>query len=374
MRRSIFIPILAISLMRAADAFACGGFFCSQTPVLQTAERIVFEVEGDEVTAYVQLQYQGNDPNFAWIVPVPDVPQVEVGVGQEMFSILEEQTKPVFIPPPGTSSSAPQTSAIADFGGGCGFGSFSGPPEMSLRYIPVPEVDVWKNEQVGPYDVVTLSAERAEDLNNWLSANGYRVVPNSDAIVQEYLDQGMKLLALKLSPTEGATAVEPIKMTYRDTRGCAAIPMKLTAIAAVPNLEIVTWVFGESRAAPRNYQLTEVSNEMLFAESDYPVQLESTVELEGGRAFVTEHASKSEKLLTYGNPILEGLIAKHGYVTRMRTYIDPDEMTADPEFDIDLVEGDVSREIQLREKPSRSSAGAFVLLTLATILILRRRS
>src|SRR5688572_17866542 len=71
MKRQLVAPILMIGLAHAADALACGGFFCSQTPVLQTAERVIFEIDGDQITAYVQLQYQGNDPNFAWIVPVP---------------------------------------------------------------------------------------------------------------------------------------------------------------------------------------------------------------------------------------------------------------------------------------------------------------
>jgi hypothetical protein len=151
----MLVPILLAGLLRSADALACGGFFCSQTPVLQTAERIVFEIEGDRITAYVQLEYQGNDPNFAWIVPVPEAPEVEVGVGQEMFSILEEQTKPVFIQAE-TGSAAPASQAIAeDLGCGGSFGSFGGSfdpePAISLRYIPVPDVDVWQNERVGPY-------------------------------------------------------------------------------------------------------------------------------------------------------------------------------------------------------------------------------
>jgi hypothetical protein len=288
-----------------------------------------------------------------------------------MFSLLEDQTKPIFI---STSSEAAGATAIRDIGSfGCGPGFGAGPPELRLRYLPVPTVDVWQDERVGPYDVVTLSAESAEDLNNWLRQNGYRVTPGSDPIVQEYLDAGMKLLALKLAPTAGATAVEPIKMTYRDSRGCASIPVKLTAIAAVPNLEIVTWVFGESRAGPLNYQNTTVANDRLFDASDYPVELEAAVEEKGGRAFVTEYAAKTESLLAYNNPILSQLIEKHGYVTRLRTFLDPQEMTIDPELDTDREGGDVSREVRLTSTRD-ASTGAFVILTLAILLMMRRRS
>lgn len=359
------------AVFHSADALACGGFFCSQTPVLQTAERIVFELDKDVVTAYVQLQYQGNDPSFAWIVPVPETPEVEIGVGQQMFDLLEAQTRPQFVrTSSGASLAAP---AAADFvPAGCG-GSF-GEPGMSLRYVPVPTVEVWKNERVGPYDVVTLSAETAEDVNNWLGANGYRPVPGSEPVVQEYLDAGYKLLALKLAPEADASAVEPIKMTYRDSRGCGSIPVKLTAFAAVPGLEIVTWVFGESRAGPTNYENVEVPRDELYAESDYVPQMAAALDAAGGQGFVTEHASKTEALNAFGDPVLEALLEKHGYVTRLRSQLDPNEMTVDPELDLDVGGGDVSRTIQLAPPPTRLSTGTFMLLALATILVMRRRS
>jgi hypothetical protein len=370
-------------LTPSADALACGGFFCSQTPVLQTAERIVFEVEGDVVTAYVQLQYTGNDPNFAWVVPVPDVPEVEVGVGQEMFTFLEDQTKPVFIDPPVTSSAAPSSAAIGpiagcgDFGsGGGGFGGtpFAGDPGLSLRYVPVPDVDVLDNRRVGPYEVAVITAARAGDLNNWLNANGYRVQQGAEPIVQAYLDDGMKLLGLKLAPEAGSTSVEPIKMTYRDSRGCAAIPLKLTAIASTPGLEIVTWVFAESRVAPANFESASVPTSRLFEEADYLGQLSSAVDAQGGRAFVTEFAGKTDGLVSFGDPNLKALLAKHGYVTRLRTTIDPSEMTDDPEFDDDAPGGDVSREVMLASRPIKRATASVVLAALFAILLLRRRS
>ncbi len=371
MTRLLLVSLALGALLQTRDAQACGGFYCSQVPVLQTSERVVFEIDGDTITAYVQLQYQGDDPNFAWIVPVPEVPEVEVGVGQQMFAILEAETKPIFVHTATGAATAPL--ADASFNSlGCGGFDF-GKPTMLLQYVPVPNVDVLANEQVGPYDVVTISAESAEDLNNWLRANGYRVAQGSDGIVQTYLDAGMKLLALKLAPEAGSTAIEPIKLTYHDSRGCAAIPVKLTAIAAVPGLEIVTWVFGESRAGPTNYAPVHVPTDSLFTAEDYAPALAAAVDASGGRGFVTEYAAKTEALLAYGDPVVESLIARHGYVTRLRTFLDPAEMTADPELDVDVGGGDVGREVELRT-PMQMSTGVFVLLVLAVVAIKRRRS
>lgn len=349
-------------------ADACGGFFCSQVPVLQTAERVVFEMEGDEVTAYIQLQYQGTDPNFAWVIPVPEVPEVEVGVGSGMFDALEAQTRPIFM------GQAAPAAVLADSSAGCGMGGSGGEPRIRVRSVPVPDVDVFQEDSVGPYDYVVLSASRAADLNTWLQVNGYRVAPGSDAPVEAYLSEGMKLLALKLSPDAVSTQVEPIKLTYKDTRGCASIPIRLTAIASVPGLEIVTWVFGSGRAAPVNYGSVEVDPSGLLRPSDYGPAIAAVVDtFAGGQGFVTEYAQPSFRLSDQGDETLQNLLAKHGYVTRLRTFIDPAEMSLDPMFEVDASLGPVSNEIFLGGTIDVRSSSIFVVLGVGMLWSRRRR-
>ena len=363
-RHLIVAAATAAALTSPAVAFACGGFFCSAQPVLQTAERIVFEVEGDEVTAYVQLQYVGDDFNFAWIVPVPSTPEIEVGVGQGMFEALDRQTRPQFV-----TAAAP--AAQADFDAGCGTGSFE--PRVDARYVPTPDVDVYKQERVGPYEAVVLAAEDARDLNDWLGINGYTLVPGSDPIVQEYLDAGMQLVALKLAPGEGVEAIEPVKLKYSDPRGCAAVPVKLTAIAATPALEIVTWVFGSSRAKPMNYASVDVDVSTVFSENDYRPALARAVNTANeGQGFVTEFAQPTAMLESDGDENLERLLRKHGYVTRLRTELDPVEMTLDPEFTLDPSLPDVSNEIELGSANLAFGPGA-TFGALALFVFFRRR-
>ena len=74
---ALFLLALAV---HAEPAHACGGLFCSATaPVNQAAERIIFSKNEDgSVTAVVQIQYQGPSEEFAWVLPVPGIPEVEV--------------------------------------------------------------------------------------------------------------------------------------------------------------------------------------------------------------------------------------------------------------------------------------------------------
>ncbi|MEM6930409.1 MAG: DUF2330 domain-containing protein, partial [Myxococcota bacterium] len=61
------------------DALACGGLFCNiAQPVLQNAERIVFEIDREQeiVETHVQISYEGPAEEFAWVVPVAAEPDL----------------------------------------------------------------------------------------------------------------------------------------------------------------------------------------------------------------------------------------------------------------------------------------------------------
>lgn len=335
----LLLPGLIVpALLVAPAAWACGGFFCSATPVLQARERVVFEVIGDQTTAYVQIFYSGNDRDFAWIVPVPSTPEVTVGIGDRMFDALESQTRPVVVSPTNNAAIAAldAPAGCGDFsGGGRASGPIvdTGPPKLNLRSVPRPEVTIWQAEQVGPYEHVTISAERASDLNTWLALNGYRVQPGADPIVQSYLDQGMKLLALKLRPEATASAIEPVRLRYQSEHGCV-LPLRLTSIAAVPNMEVVVWVFGAGPAAPVNVPTVEVELAGLETTAQYESALPGAIDA-GGDGFIVEFAQPNHRLSGQGDPELTDLLNRNAYVTRLRSFLDPEEMTVDPDFQVD---------------------------------------
>src|SRR5690349_21711613 len=67
--------LLAAALWPPAPALACGGFFCSSAPVDQSSERIIFALNEDGTTdMIVQIAYQGDSKDFAWLLPLSEVP------------------------------------------------------------------------------------------------------------------------------------------------------------------------------------------------------------------------------------------------------------------------------------------------------------
>src|SRR6188508_748999 len=88
----------AALLMDAPAAHACG---CLSPPAVsegeyavnQRAEQIIFEVEPGWVTAHVLIKYAGDPAKFAWIVPVPEVPELAISP-LTAFGLLDRATAP----------------------------------------------------------------------------------------------------------------------------------------------------------------------------------------------------------------------------------------------------------------------------------------
>ena len=70
-----------------STALACGGFFCNNEPIEQSAEQIVFEVDSGKgtVTTHVQISYEGTAEAHAeggvpnWTLTLPRLDAETVG-------------------------------------------------------------------------------------------------------------------------------------------------------------------------------------------------------------------------------------------------------------------------------------------------------
>jgi hypothetical protein len=80
-------------------AEACG---CLSPPAVtegdyavnQRAEQIIFEVEPGWVTAHVLIKYAGAPESFAWIVPVPDIPELDISP-VAAFGLIDRASSPL---------------------------------------------------------------------------------------------------------------------------------------------------------------------------------------------------------------------------------------------------------------------------------------
>lgn len=337
MTRLLCGALASIALTVPTVAFACGGFFCSAPvgpvppePVDQTAERIIFEVPGDgTVTAHVQISYAGPADEFAWIVPVPNTPDVaesESDVFQEVEAATALQ---VLLPQPEQFCAVPTS---GDGGGGCN-GCFlamsdsataeSAPRGASGAEAP-PVVTVHASGSTDNYDYVSISADLASDLTDWLQTEGYNVSNNMIPVMQPYVDEGMQYLAVRLRDGRTATDVSPLSMTYQGDE--PMIPIQLTAVAAQPLMGIQVWIFGETPYLPTNYAWEAPDTSTILSDelgnTSYFAWVARVADEADGQLWSAEFIGQN----------VTGRFPQHEIVSRFYTRMNPENMTVDPMF------------------------------------------
>jgi len=353
--RSASTAVAAAAFLMASapdEAAACGGFFCSRTPVDQTAEHILFTVNPDvTVTAIVQISYAGDKDDFAWIVPVPGAPKLSTDFPQLAFQGLDNATQPQY------TKQTCYRGALFDAAGSGGSTATAGaaPPQS-------PGVTVISRQVVGPYDTTTLTGTSADVIVQWLQKNGYRITDKMIPILQPYVADGMDFVALRLTPQAGVSDVKPLTMTYPGNQ--PMIPIRLTAVAAQPEMGIVAWVLGDKRYAPDNYQDLKIADSLITFDqygyqNNYLTVVSQEADKVGGEAFVTEYSKSTADLLQIllsqtvpppsVNPdaqpaqdALIGLLRNFSHITRLYTRISAEEMLDDPRFKVAVDQSDVS--------------------------------
>jgi hypothetical protein len=402
----------AVLLTDVRTAAACG---CLSPPAVeegefavnQRAEQIIFEVEPGWVTAHVLIKYAGDPAKFAWIVPVPEVPELAISP-LSAFGMLDRATAPAVsvdvenICPVSEYTcrhadsscddgsahpSLPDAGASSDAGGG--------PP-------PVQVIDT---QVVGDYQTVTFRASEAQATTQWLRDNGFVVNNTTSIYMESYVQANMVFVAAKLVPGAGASSIKPLRMRYRAAN--PQVPLVLTAVAAEPHLTVTSYVYSQQPFKPQGHPVVTIDPERIAQDAagrtNYPMVLARTVDEAGGDGFVIEYrgagvepqfddpsmpccsgeldfcgvandnqcqcprgeldledCSKTGDIVD-GVKLLDALAAKYPRLTRITTRVSAEEMTFDPAFEADFSNPANSRLALRGKQPSLAQCDEAVI-------------
>ncbi len=288
----IFLAGLFLSIgLLPGTSSACGGFFCQLTPINQAAEQIVFRQDGNQVTAMVQIQFEGDPSDFSWVVPVPSTPEYELG-SNAAFTDLELATRPQFnLTQTGTSCAARFPVALTDatVAESVADGADSG-------------VVVESVQDVGGYTVTLISGDNAESISQWLVDNNFDLTSQGEALLAPYVEEGMKFVAAKLQQNRGTGSIQPLIMRYESDK--PVVPIRLTAVAALEDMGVLVWLLGDARAVPENFlhvtpNYTRLNwfNGTQNAYASYQTLITEAMNEAGGQGFATDYAGRFENLL-----------------------------------------------------------------------------
>lgn len=297
------------------EAAACGGFFCNRQAIDQSGERILYSYNDDgTITTVVQILYTGPSETFAWILPVPAEPTVDVGT-DALFTALESATAPRFeldYRTVGTCRSDPYCSYPDEYDTDYGRGQDASAPAADAGALP-PSVDVRLRANVGPYDVAVLASGSADALRTWLSDNGYEIPDSAGAELDHYVALDHFFVALKLQKDRSAGEIQPIVLRSANDEPC--IPIRLTRIATVPDMPVTAYFLADRRARPLNYMLVSADLDdsgLWLGSRSYSAAVTQAVDDLGGHAFVTDYAGAVPSISLEMAPIED-----------MRTITDP---------------------------------------------------
>ena len=157
-----------------------------------------------------------------------------------------------------------------------------------------------------------------------------------EPLIDIYVEQEMAFVAMRLLDGRTSDSISPIEITYEAEQ--PMIPLQLTAVAAQPNMPIWVWLFGDAPAGPTNFTRMEIATEELtffpFGGNDYTFLVQQRANALDGHAFITEFAQPTDTV-EFETPWLQAQAESTSHLTRLNTYIDPEEMTADPVFVFD---------------------------------------
>ena len=102
---------------------------------------------------------------------------------------------------------------------------------------------------VGPFDAAVDQVRRFDDAEEVADRQRlHRQRSGGRGLIDVYVRENKYFVALKLLNGVGVKSIQPIVLTFRGTEAC--VPLRLTAIAANPDMPVLVWVLSDKRVAP----------------------------------------------------------------------------------------------------------------------------
>lgn len=258
------------ALTWSAPARACGGCFHAENaaPSVVVGHRMALSISQERTVLWDQVTYSGAPEDFAWVLPVGKGAYLEVA-HEAWFEALQAVTGTRVV---SRRIVCGDGVAVRQDGGsvsGCIGGTMSASDrgsnvsdaDGSRRQGGVDGVTVLHESAVGPYQTVTLSADDALSMRQWLTSHSYLIPEEIDPVLDSYIAQGADFIALRLAPAYGVRHMAPVRVI---TPGASPVlPLRMVAAGTGAKTSIVLYLIGEGRYQASNFPSSLVATHEL---------------------------------------------------------------------------------------------------------------
>jgi hypothetical protein len=355
----------SVILLPVQKAHACGGLVQPTTGTVSQSGQLAILSLHDQVTDVVltlDVPEAGND--FGVIVPVPAEPTIDdEPVSTTALASLEELTRPVVGFPDSD-----------DTGGGCACGvgdALAGGGDKRGVIVGDPV-------NIGPVTAQWISGANGDAVGDWLATEGFVLPDGGQALVDEYVNDGLSFLAFKRNDTDTGAARVGVHFTLDGDH--RAYALKMTRLGAGETMSFTIFVAAAEATGPDfpygALRIADLDGDL--AQTDYPAAVKKAVDALDGKAFVVETATPASDLAGLG---FELIIPSNSVVTRLSTVADPANLDADVSFTArapgNLEElpaaGVTTTSTPLLPPPRVDLSLAALLLALCVAVVARRR-
>jgi hypothetical protein len=240
----VFIGLIA---PRSADA-ACCYFSAKNSDILQPAQKAFITWDPNEKveTFTVQPKFEGNALDFGMVIPTPSQPKLnemprDFFKHLAIYTIMKRREMPnskllwLIEPPPSREKNQSKSAK-------------GGESKSDLKDAPPPpKVIVLEEGVVGSLDYKIITAQRADDLYQWLKDHKYSY-SGDEATLNHYVQQKWIFTVMKIDTMQmkrnkdGTFAGEVTPTRFKFTSEKLVYPLKITQISVREKTEALFYV------------------------------------------------------------------------------------------------------------------------------------
>lgn len=240
---TVILSVLAV-LLAAGRAASDGCFMWRNGADLREPEQLaVLHYDGETETLIVRARYEGEAYDFAWVIPVPVVPEIEAveapepvpGLPISLFSELSEHTRE-------------RESRFKVPGGR--------PVAVVDGAVASAEVEVVDRKRVGIFDVTVLRANDSAALVRWLDLRRFKLPEDREGVLDHYVRKDWYFVACRIGRYELTDRVEedmregtlqPIRLTFATET--PVYPLRMSALNS-GNTDVLIYALSETPLVP----------------------------------------------------------------------------------------------------------------------------
>jgi hypothetical protein len=292
--------VTILSQLAVGPASAFCGFYVAQadSKLFNTSSKVILARDGDQTVITMASDFEGDDKEFAVVVPVPTfIERKQIGVvDPKTIDHLDRYTAPRLVEyhdedpcnPPLPFASAMPSPPVAQMARSV--------LESAKRY----GVTIEANYDVGEYDVLILSANESNGLVNWLTDNQYRIPAGAQDVLGSYIRQNMRFFVAKVNVERmkgvGNGYLRPLQVRYQSPK--FMVPLRLGTVNAKGPQDLIIYALTKNgRIESTNYRTVKIPSDInvpLYIKDEfgpfYKALFEHAVARENMHAVFVEYA------------------------------------------------------------------------------------